>query len=180
MFEACLWAHHEGLAGIDFIPEPYAQEADWSEAYVWAERAAEAGLGVSAHAGEFSSANIAAALRVPGITRLGHAVHATDAPDLLQAVMDAGVTVGVLSHLQHGPGGRAGPRCAPDPRARGCWVPVTLNSDNPMRMGTSIGREYELARGLGFSEGDLVSFTRNAVAASFTTEARRTKLLEDL
>ena len=59
-------------------------------------------------------------------------------------------------------------------------VPVTLNSDNPMRMGTSIGREYELARGLGFSEGDLVSFTRNAVAASFTTEARRTKLLEDL
>lgn len=180
MFEACLWAHHEGLAGIDFIPEPYAQEADWSEAYVWAERAAEAGLGVSAHAGEFSSANIAAALRVPGITRLGHAVHATDAPDLLQAVMDAGVTVECCLTSNMVLGAVPDLDVHPIHALVDAGVPVTLNSDNPMRMGTSIGREYELARGLGFSEGDLVSFTRNAVAASFTTEARRTKLLEDL
>lgn len=59
-------------------------------------------------------------------------------------------------------------------------VPVTLNSDDPVRMGTSIGREYELAHGLGFSDADLLSFTRNAVVASFTTEERKKVLLEAL
>ena len=90
VLDACLSARCEGLAGIDFFPEPYDSEADWTEAYRWAARAAEAGLGITAHVGEFSEANIIAALRMPGLTRLGHAVHAVDSPELLSRVRDAG------------------------------------------------------------------------------------------
>ena len=180
MFETCLHMRDEGLAGIDFIPEPYDREADWTEAYVWAERAADVGLGINAHAGELSSANIAGALGAPGITRLGHAVHATETPDLLQSVVDAGVTVEccLTSNVVLG--------AVPDLDAHpirafvDAGVPVTLNSDDPVRMGTTIGREYELARGLGFTDEDLVSFTRNAIVASFTTEERKRELLDTL
>lgn len=78
MFEACHRLKDEGLAGIDFIPEPYDRDANWLSVHDWAAQAASAGLGINAHAGELSSANIAAALRVPGLTRIGHGVHAAD------------------------------------------------------------------------------------------------------
>ncbi|HEU4784818.1 MAG TPA: hypothetical protein VFS83_15885, partial [Ktedonobacterales bacterium] len=73
---ACLAAADEGLAGVDLLYTPYASEADWRPMYRVAERAAAGGLGVTAHVGEFSAANIMAALRMPGLTRLGHAVYA--------------------------------------------------------------------------------------------------------
>ena len=73
---ACLAAAREGLAGIDFIPTPYSQEADWSPIYYWAERAADVGLQMTAHVGEFSTANIAAALQIPGLQRIGHGTYA--------------------------------------------------------------------------------------------------------
>ncbi len=180
MFEACLRMRDEGLAGIDFIPEPYEREARWTEAYVWAERAAGAGLGVSSHAGELSSANIAGALGAPGITRLGHAVHATDTPDLLQSVVDAGVTVECCLTSNVVLGAVPDLDSHPVRNLVDAGVPVTLNSDDPVRMGTSIGREYELAQGLGFLEQDLLTFTRNTIVASFTTEERKRELLDTL
>ena len=64
LLPACLSMAHEGLAGIHIIPDSYDTEADWNPIYRWAERAAAAGLGIAAHAGEFSSATIAAALHL--------------------------------------------------------------------------------------------------------------------
>lgn len=65
VLDACIRARDEGLAGIDFISEPYDAGADWTEAYRWAERAAAAGLGITGHAGEFSDAHVASALELP-------------------------------------------------------------------------------------------------------------------
>ena len=84
-FETCLRARVQGLAGIDFTPDPFDSEADLTEVCRWAERAAEAGLGITVHAGEFSTANLAAALRLPGITRIGHGVYAAAGDELLRA-----------------------------------------------------------------------------------------------
>jgi hypothetical protein len=58
-----------GLAGIDIIPDPYDTEAEWSGVGEWTARAADAGLGVTVHAGEFSTTNIAHAARLPGASR---------------------------------------------------------------------------------------------------------------
>ena len=57
---------------------------------------------------------------------------------------------------------------------------VTLATDLPMHVCTSIGREYAIATALGFSRDDLMMFTRNAVAASFTTATRRASLFDEL
>ena len=59
-------------------------------------------------------------------------------------------------------------------------IPVTLNTDNPVRIATTIGREYAIAAALGFSPADLLACTRNAIRASFTTAERRAALLADL
>jgi hypothetical protein len=49
-----------------------------------------------------------------------------------------------------------------------------------MHVCTSIGREYAIALKLGFSVDDLLSFTRNAVAASFTTPCAVQRWLREL
>ena len=56
-------------------------------------------------------------------------------------------------------------------------VPVTLCSDDPVRLCTSIDREYELAESLGFGTDDLRTFTRNGVLASFTPPERKSAIL---
>jgi hypothetical protein len=180
---ACLRAARGGLAGLDFRIDPYDAEADpalWATASRFAARAADAGLGITVHAGEFSTANLAAALTVPGLHRLGHAVYAAADDRLLDRMARGGVTVecsltcnvvlgAVPSYEQH-----------PIRRFVERGLPVTLNTDLPVHVCSTIGREYAVAAALGFSPAELLGFTRNAVLASFTTEERRAALLDEL
>ena len=177
VFEACLRAASDGLAGVDFLPVPYEQELDWSAAHRWSGRLADAGLGITCHAGEFSDLHLEPALRLPGLSRVGHAVHASRHADLLERVAEAGVAVeccltsnvllGAVESLDVHPLG--------DFLAAG--LPVAMGSDNPVRMSTEIDREYELAESLGFDRPDLVNLSRNGIAAAFTTSARKSQLL---
>lgn len=181
--ERCLQLANEGLAGIDFITAPYDTEADpalWAVIYRWAERAAEAGLGITVHAGEFSTANLAAALHVPGLRRLGHAVYAAADTRLLEKLAQSHVTVecslscnvvlgAVPSYAEH-----------PIRQFVTSGIPVTLNTDDPVRIWTTIGREYAIAAALGFSPTELMAFTRNAIKASFTSAERRKALIDEL
>jgi adenosine deaminase len=180
LLPACLAMAHEGLAGIHIIPDPYDAEADWMQVYRWAERAAAAGLGIAAHAGEFSSANLAAALRVPGLTRIGHAVYAPHEPGLLEQLARSGVTVecnlscnvvlgAVPSYADH-----------PIRQLVAHGIPVTLNTDDPVRVWTTIAREYAIGAALGFAPAELLTFTRNAIQAAFVPPTRRAALLQEL
>src|SRR6478672_797806 len=93
---ACLRAAPAGLGGVDFRVDPYDTAADpalWAIAHDWAAQASGAGLGVTVHAGEFSPANLDAALDTPGLRRLGHAVHAAGDPRLLERLARGGVMV---------------------------------------------------------------------------------------
>lgn len=176
----CTRCAPEGLAGVDFISAPYDTEADWAPIYRWAERAASAGLGITVHAGEFSTANLAAAVRVPGVTRLGHAVYAARDPRLLDAVARSGVTVECALTCNVLLGATMSYEDHPIRQFVAHGIPVTLNTDDPVRVGTTIGREYALAAALGFSPAALRRFTRTAIRASFTTAARRSALLAEL
>lgn len=181
--ERCLQLANEGLAGIDFRTEPYDIEADpalWAVIYRWAERVAEAGLGITVHAGEFSSANLDAALKVPGLRRLGHAVYAAADGRLLEKLAQSNVTIecslscnvvlgAVPSYAKH-----------PIRQFVTSGIPVTLNTDDPVRIWTTIGREYAIAAELGFSPAELMAFTRNAIQASFTCDERRQALIDEL
>ncbi|MBN3942808.1 MAG: hypothetical protein V7L21_36085 [Nostoc sp.] len=178
LVKACIQAGDEGLGGIDFLYKPYDTEADWTTAYQIAEQAASAGLGITAHAGEFSTANIAAALRVPGLTRIGHATHAINDPFIFDLLAKSGVTVecslscnvilgAVSSYSEH-----------PVQQLVKSGIPIALCTDNPVQVCTTIGREYAVAHALGFSADELLAVTRNAIAVAFTSPQRRNELLD--
>lgn len=176
----CIRAADEGLAGIDFLYAPYDTEADWAPMYRLAERFAEAGLGITAHAGELSTANIAAAARMPGLTRIGHGIHAAADPELLRLLVDKGVTLecaltcndyfGVLPELDE----------HPLLRLVEAGVAVTLATDNPVQLSTTIAQEYAVAADLGMSDAQLAGFTRNAIQAAFTSDERKSAMLDEL
>ncbi|MDA1358928.1 hypothetical protein O1R50_04800 [Glycomyces luteolus] len=178
--DGCVRAAGEGLAGIDFLYAPYDTEADWAPMYRLAERFAGVGLGITAHAGEVSTANIAAAARMPGLTRIGHGVHAAADPELLGLLVERGVTLecaltcneffGVLPDLEE----------HPLLRLVEAGVAVTLATDNPVQLGTTIEREYAAAAGLGLGARELAGFTRNAIRAAFTSDGRRAAMLAEL
>lgn len=179
--QACLAAAQQGLAGVDFRVDPYDTEADpatWEVAYRLAERAADAGLGITMHAGEFSTANLAAALRTPGLTRIGHGVHAAYDPALLDQLARSGVTLELSLSCNVILGAVPSYEAHPIRKFVEYDIPITLNTDLPVHACTTIGREYAIASLLGFSPDALIQFTRNALNASFTTPERRATFLE--
>jgi adenosine deaminase len=181
--EAILAASALGLAGVDFSTDPYDTEANsalWAVISRWAERAAAAGLGITVHAGEFSPANLAAALRVPGLGRLGHAVHAAHDPQLLHQLVRSGATVECSLSSNVVLGAVPSYEAHPIRRFAENGIPVTLNTDLPVHVCTTIGREYAVVAALGFSPAELLAFTRNAVRASFAPAEDRATLLAKL
>jgi adenosine deaminase len=178
LIQACLQAAGQGLGGIDFLYEPYDREISWEVTYRIGERAADAGLGVTAHAGEFSTANIASAARIPGLTRLGHAVYAQ--PELMELIAERGITVECCLSSNVVLGAVASYEAHPIRQFVDHGIPVVLGSDNPVQICTTIGREYAIAHTLGFSPAELLAFTRNGIKAAFTSPARRDELLNEL
>jgi adenosine deaminase len=176
----CLRLADQGLRGVDLLYQPYETEADWTTAYQIAERAGAAGLGITAHAGEISTANIAAALRVPGLTRIGHATHAADNPRLLEALARSGATVECSLSCNVVLGAAPSYGEHPIRRFLELGIPVALCTDNPVQVCTTIGREYAIAHALGLLPAELLACTRSAIRAAFTTPARRMELLSEL
>jgi len=175
-----LEAAQEGLAGVDFGPFPYDAPAGFSEIYRLAEKAAAAGLGITCHVDEFAPANTLAAVGIPGLTRLGHAIHAARFPGALEDLARRGITIesclscnvvlgAVPSYHEH-----------PIRRFIDAGVRVSLCSDDPVRVCTTIGREYAIAGALGFSLEELRAFTANGIEAAFTSNQRKAALMTAL
>ena len=178
--KACLREASRGLAGVDLIPIPYDLEADWSTAYRWTEMLSDAGLGITAHAAEFTKANLESALRAPGINRIGHAVYAATDQRLIDLIVESGVAIevsltsnlilGAVEALEH----------HPISRFIEAGIPISINTDDPVHFQTSIGREYEIAHRLGLNEDVLRGVTQTAILHSFTPPSRREQLLNSI
>ena len=173
----CLAAARRGLAGLNILPVPYDQPADWSVVRRWADRARDAGLGIAAHAGEFSALHLAEALEVPGLTRIGHALAAATDPRLLDRIAARGVTVECALSSNVVLGAVDSYERHPIRRFVERGIPVAICTDDPVRACTTIGREYAIAAKLGFSLEELCEFTRAGVRASFCRPAERDRLL---
>lgn len=180
VLDRCIALAGEGVGGLDLLYRPYDAEYDWTAAVSVAERASAAGLGITAHAGEFSCASFAAALRLPGLTRLGHAVWAARDERLLDLVARAGVTVECCLTSDAVLGAVASLEEHPIRRFIERNIPVALGIDDPVQLCTTIGREYALADALGFSAAELLGFTRSAVRAAFISQAGKAELLRRL
>lgn len=180
MVQACLRAAGTTLYGVDFLYSPYETEAEWTTMYRIAERLAAAGLGITVHAGEVSTANLAAALRMPGLTRIGHATHAVYDAHLLTLLAESQVTVEcpLTCNVVMG----ATPSYAEHPIRRFVeeGIPVVLCTDDPVQVCTTIGREYAIAHANGFTVDELLEMTQQAIRVAFMAPERRNALFAEL
>lgn len=133
------------------------------------DRAREAGLRLTAHAGEASGPeSVWDAARHLRAERVGHGVRAAEDPRLMSHLAEHGITleVALTSNVQT----RAAAGYAEHPvrTLLRHGVPVTLNTDNPRTSATTLRHEYDLAATLaGLTDEDLTAVARHSLAASF-------------
>ncbi len=139
----------------------------FAEAYAIAR---EAGLGLTAHAGErFDAAEVRTCLDVLGCTRIDHGYALARDAELLARVRDAGilVTYAWLSTTYNYDGPTAD---HPFLALHRGGVAMSLGSDDPAMGGTTlVGDHLAVARELGLTETDFVAQNRAALDASWLT-----------
>ncbi len=159
------------MAGDERVHHP----RDFAPAF---ERAREAGLRLTAHAGEFGGPDsVTATLDALGVERIGHGVRASEDPDLVARLADTGVVLEVCpgSNIALGlyPGWAAHPVATLD-RA---GVRVTLSTDDPPYFRTRLSAEYAaLSAAFGWDAVDFARLYRVAVDAAFCDDALKARL----
>jgi adenosine deaminase/aminodeoxyfutalosine deaminase len=134
--------------------------AQFRDAYRYAR---DAGLRLTAHAGETDGPeSIRAALEI-GAERIGHGIRAVDDPDLLRRLREEQIPleVCITSNVKTG----AVQKLADHPVRRlfDAGVPITLNTDDPGIFDCDLAGEFGLARSLfGFSDAELAGIEANA------------------
>lgn len=140
-------------------------------------RAGRAGLRRTVHAGESSGADgVHDAVELLGADRIDHGVRAIDDPAVVDLLVDKGIPLGVCPSsnlvLKVYPSLDA----HPVERLRAAGVRLSLNTDDPSLLGTTLPREYALCAGhFGWSADTVRELARTSIAASFAdadTQAR--------
>jgi adenosine deaminase len=140
-----------------------------------------AGLGLTAHAGEWRSADtVLEAVEVLGLSRVGHGVAVAESDEAIRvlAAKHVGYEVCISSNTLLG----AVPDRSMHPlitmMRKGCRI--TLATDDPAFFSTSPFREMEIAQTLGATRGDLVATVRNGIEMSFACKSVKAGLLRKI
>ncbi|HWL58035.1 MAG TPA: adenosine deaminase [Paracoccus sp. (in: a-proteobacteria)] len=168
------WVAGLGLAGAEDVGE--------AGDFAWAfDCAREAGLGLTAHAGEWCGpASVRAALDL-GVTRIGHGIRAAEDPALLRDLAEQGVTLEVCPGSNVALGVVRDWKSHPIARLADAGVRVTVSTDDPPFFRTTLGREYEmLAETFGWAESEFRQMNIWAVEAAFCDAATRDRLKQEL
>ena len=145
------------------------------EQYVYA---AERGLRLTAHAGEYSGPESIWGVLNLGAERIGHGLTAYQDPELIEELAQRQVPVEICltSNLRTG----CCLKMADHPVRRyfDQGLMLTLNSDDPAMFQTSLTREYELAQTeFGFTDEHLRELARNSFEASFLPAEKKVEFL---
>lgn len=161
-----------GLAGDEREGHP----ANFARAF---RMAGEAGLGLTAHAGEFGGPeSISAALDFLRVRRIGHGVRAIESTALVDRLAAERIVLEVCPGSNAALGLYPVLRFHPVNLLRRAGVRITLNSDDPPFFRTTLGREYSLtAKTFNWTQEDLRVFTRTAIEAAFCDKATKERLL---
>ena len=118
--------------------------------------AKDAGLRLTAHAGETAGPeSIRAALEI-GAERIGHGIRAVDDPDLMRRLREERIPLEVCITSNVKTGAVTSLGAHPVRRLFDAGVPITLNTDDPGVFETDMAREFGLAGDVfGFSEAEL-------------------------
>jgi adenosine deaminase len=167
-----------GLAGDESYPlAPFAEVLD---------EAAGAGVALVHHAGETAGiASIAEAVRRGHTARLGHGVRILDddpeQADLLAEVRERGIALEVCPSSNVALGVVDSFAAHPLPALCAAGLAVTVNTDIPAVVGTTLSTEYRrIADAFGFAPARLADLARAGVDASFAPESLRAALRRDI
>ncbi len=143
------------LAGVDL--HSYELEGPTARQKPAFEAARKAGLELRAHAGEHGTArDVWEAIDVLGATSINHGVRAVDDPALLRALAARNIPLHVCptSNVMLG----VAPSYAEHPLRTllDAGVPVTVNTDDPLVLGTDVRSEYgRLQREMGLGDDEV-------------------------
>lgn len=163
-----------GLGGseVNAPPEPFA--------HVFAE-AKQQGLKSLPHAGESEGpASVWGALRALQADRIGHGVRAIEDEGLLHelAVRQVPLEINVTSNVYLGFYSRIEDH--PLPALDRAGVLVTVNTDDPKLVGTTLSKEYQLLVDVfGYATADVIRIARNAIVACYTEPDVKRRLLAE-
>ena len=131
--------------------------------------AREAGLGITVHAGEFSGpASVWTAVYHLGAQRIGHGIRAADDSELLTRLRERGVTLELCPTSNLHLGLCASMGALPLRRLLDAGVSVTVNSDDPMLLGTDLSRELPaVATTFSLGAAEVTRLVTNAARAAF-------------
>lgn len=169
------WLCGFGMAGDENAGQP----SDFAYSF---DMAREAGLRLTAHAGEWGGAQwVRAAWRDLRVERIGHGVQAIDDPVLVDELAEAGVVLEVCPGSNVALGVYPSLAAHPIEKLREKGVKVTVSTDDPPFFHTNMTQEFEaLAQTFKWDETDFKALNETAIRAAFCTEETRHKILKKL
>jgi len=172
-----LLRHRDRLVAVDLAGD----EAHWPGSLFVAHmrRAREAGLRVTAHAGEIAGPDsVWQAIRELGAERIGHAVRAPEDPALMDYLAER--HIGIESNLTSNVQTSTVPDYASHPLRRFLerGIPATINSDDPGISAISLRYEYEVAApAAGLSIEQIRQSQANALDLAFLPPELKSTIL---
>lgn len=169
------WLCGFGIAGAELAGQP----EDFAYAF---DMAREAGLGLTAHAGEWGGAEmVRKTLDHLRVSRLGHGVQAIDDPALIERLIEEDIVLEVCPGSNVVLGVVDKWSAHPIARLRDAGVKVTVSTDDPPFFHTTMTGEYEhLEHVFGWDEQDFATLNRVAIDAAFCDAATKDTIRERL
>lgn len=142
----------------------------------------DAGLQCTAHAGEFAPASgIIEAIENLPIKRVGHGVQVIHSPETMDVLIERGIALelcpssniklGLFPDIAH----------HPFPKLLEAGLNVSLNSDDPPFMFTTLGEEYNrVQEAYQYSDETMTSITAMAIESAFVDDMTKQQLREKL
>lgn len=141
--------------------------------------AADAGLQLTAHAGELRGAKtVADSVEKLGVTRIGHGVRAIEDAGVVDMLVEAGIVLEVCPGSNLALGIYPSMDAHPLRQLADAGVQITVNSDDPPFFHTDLTHEYELAASVLAPHQAGTTLTRRAIEAAFVDPATRRALLK--
>lgn len=142
--------------------------------------ARDAGLKTTIHAGEWGHAeSIKTAIDTCRVDRIGHGVRAIEDNHLLLMLKDLKIPLEICPTSNVVLGIYPSIEAHPLPLLMEAGIMVSINSDDPPFMATSIDKEYDLVqKTFQFSDKQMKKLTRQAIEVAFVDEQLKAELLQ--
>jgi adenosine deaminase len=173
-----LLAHRDHLVAIDLAGDELKFPASLFREHF--ERARDAGLAITVHAGEVDGPeSVWAAIRELGASRIGHGIHSLRDPALVEYLAEhrVGLELSLTSNIHIGIVARYSEHPARTILEQGLLA--NLNTDDPAISGIDLRHEYEVAAPRAGLDTRLTRQAQaNALEMAFLTDGEKQSLLE--